>query len=115
MMNEYGERFWGERWGALYDVLGGNPLAAMPSLHFATSLMAAHLLSGVDPFAGALGWTYAATLGLALVYLGEHYVADLIGGAALAELVRVAAPRVSPLAMGLSRGIQWLEARAADR
>ena len=32
------------RWAGLYDVLGGNPLAAMPSLHFATSLMAAHLL-----------------------------------------------------------------------
>ena len=42
---------------ALYDVLGGNPLAAMPSLHFATSVMAAHLLSEVGPVAGALGWT----------------------------------------------------------
>jgi membrane-associated phospholipid phosphatase len=115
MMNEYGEQFWGDRWGALYDVLGGNPLAAMPSLHFATSLMAAHLLSGVDPVAGALGWTYAATLGLALVYLGEHYVADLIGGAALAELVRGAAPRATPLVRGFSHGIQWLEARAAGR
>jgi PAP2 superfamily len=115
MMNEYGEQFWGDRWGALYDVLGGNPLAAMPSLHFATSLMAAHLLSGVDPVAGALGWTYAVTLGLALVYLGEHYVADLLGGAALAELVRRSAPAVTPLAMGFSRGLQWLEARAAGR
>ena len=49
MMLEYGERFWGERWNDLYDVLGGNPLAAMPSLHFATSLMAARLLSEVGP------------------------------------------------------------------
>ena len=32
----------------------------MPSLHFATSLMAAHLLSEVGPVAGALGWIYAA-------------------------------------------------------
>ena len=88
MMIEYGEQFWGDRWDALYDVLGGNPLAAMPSLHFATSLMAAHLLSEVGPVAGAVGWTYAATLGLALVYLGEHYVADLLAGAALAETVR---------------------------
>ena len=56
MMLEYGERFWGERWNDLYDVLGGNPLAAMPSLHFATSLMAARLLSevgsGPGPSAG---------------------------------------------------------------
>ena len=59
MMIEYGQEFWGDRWGALYDVLGGNPLAAMPSLHFATSLMAAHLLSEVGPVAGAVGWAYA--------------------------------------------------------
>ena len=80
MMIEYGEQFWGDRWGALYDVLGGNPLAAMPSLHFATSLMGAHLLGEVGPVAGAVGWTYALLLGLALVYLGEHYAADLLGG-----------------------------------
>jgi membrane-associated phospholipid phosphatase len=91
MMIEYGKQFWGERWGALYDVLGGNPLAAMPSLHFATSLMAAHLLEEVGPVAGALGWSYTAMLGLALVYLGEHYLIDLIAGAALAEAVRCGA------------------------
>ena len=60
----------------------------MPSLHFATSLMGAHLLSEVGPVAGAVGWTYAALLGLALVYLGEHYAVDLLGGAALTETVR---------------------------
>ncbi len=92
MMNEYGEQFWGSRWAGLYDVLGGNPLAAMPSLHFATSLMGAHLLSEVGPVAGAFGWTYASTLGLALVYLGEHYAVDLIAGAALTETVRAARP-----------------------
>ena len=41
MMVEYGEFFWQDGWGSLYSVFGGNPLAAMPSLHFATSLMAA--------------------------------------------------------------------------
>jgi membrane-associated phospholipid phosphatase len=99
MMIEYGEEFWGERWPALYDVLGGNPLAAMPSLHFATSMMGARLLSEeVGPVAGALGWTYTALLGLALVYLGEHYAVDLVGGAVLAEAVRRGAPRATPLA-----------------
>jgi PAP2 superfamily len=112
MMIEYGEQFWGERWGDLYDVLGGNPLAAMPSLHFATSVMAAHLLDQVGPVAGALGWAYAGTLGLALVYLGEHYVADLVAGAALAELVRTQVTRVTPIARQLTQGIRWLEARA---
>jgi membrane-associated phospholipid phosphatase len=96
MMIEYGQEFWGDRWGDLYDVLGGNPLAAMPSLHFATSLMAAHLLSEVGPVSGLVGWSYALSLGLALVYLGEHYAADLVAGAALAETVRRSAPRLTP-------------------
>jgi hypothetical protein len=113
MMIEYGEQFWGDRWGDLYDVLGGNPLAAMPSLHFATSLMAAHLLAETGPVAGAVGFSYAALLGLALVYLGEHYVADLIAGAALAETVRTQAPRMAPLARGISKAVQLLEARAS--
>jgi hypothetical protein len=113
MMIEYGEIYWRDRWGALYDVLGGNPLAAMPSLHFATSLMAAHLLSEVGPIAGAAGWTYASFLGLALVYLGEHYAADLLAGAALTETVRHAAPRAVPAARRFSSVIQALEARAS--
>jgi membrane-associated phospholipid phosphatase len=113
MMIEYGEQFWGERWGALYDVLGGNPLAAMPSLHFATSLMGAHLLSEVGPLAGALGWTYASLLGLALVYLGEHYAVDLIAGATLTETIRAAAPRLTPVIRPISRAVQLLGARGA--
>jgi PAP2 superfamily len=113
MMNEYGEQFWGSRWTDLYDVLGGNPLAAMPSLHFATSVMGAHLLSEVGPVAGAVGWTYASMLGLALVYLGEHYAIDLIAGAALTETVRASAGRVAPLATRFSSVLQALEAKAS--
>ena len=63
MMVEYGEQFWKHRWGAALLVLGGNPLAAMPSLHFATSVNAAHLLAESGPVEGAVGWTYALTLG----------------------------------------------------
>ena len=62
MMVEYGEQFWKQGWAPLYGVLGGNPLAAMPSLHFATSVTAAHVLSDTGRVAGAFGWTYAATL-----------------------------------------------------
>ena len=60
----------------------------MPSLHFATSVMAAHVLADTGPVGGAVGWTYALTLGLALVYLGEHYLVDLLAGLALTEGVR---------------------------
>jgi membrane-associated phospholipid phosphatase len=112
MMFEYGEQFWKSRWAPLYGVLGGNPLAAMPSLHFATSVTAAHVLSDASPVAGAFGWAYAATLGVALVYLGEHYVVDLAAGLALAEGVRAATPALAPAASRLSRAVQALEARA---
>ena len=71
MMVEYGEQFWGDAWHPLYSFFGGNPLAAMPSLHFATSVMAAHLLREVGPVAGLVGWTYAGLLGVALVYSGR--------------------------------------------
>ena len=108
MMLEYGERFWGPRWNDLYDVLGGNPLAAMPSLHFATSLMAARLLSEVDPVAGAVGWTYAGTLALALVYLGEHYAVDVIAGGALAEVVHRSARPVTPAVHAFTRALRGL-------
>jgi membrane-associated phospholipid phosphatase len=113
MMIEYGEEFWGDRWPALYDVLGGNPLAAMPSLHFATSMMGAHLLSEMGPGAGAIGWTYTALLGVALVYLGEHYAVDLVGGAVLAETVRRGAPRAAPVAHRVVRALNGLH-RLAD-
>lgn len=112
MMIEYGPQFWGDFWGPLYSFLGGNPLAAMPSLHFATSLMAAHLLWEVGPVAGTVGSLYAGTLGLALVYLGEHYAVDLIGGAALAEVVRLGLPRLRPLYRRVSAAFRGLEARA---
>jgi membrane-associated phospholipid phosphatase len=112
MMVEYGEQFWRHRWGPLYSVLGGNPLAAMPSLHFATSVNAAHLLAESGPLAGALGWTYALTLGLALVYLGEHYVVDLLAGLALTEGVRALAPVAGPPLERLAGFVQAIEARA---
>jgi membrane-associated phospholipid phosphatase len=112
VMIEVGEEVWGDAWPTLYGTLGGNPWAAMPSLHFATSLMAAILLAETDPIAGALGWGYALTLGFALVYLGEHYLADLLAGAALVALVRRGEPIVEPLALRLSAAIQRLEETA---
>ncbi len=112
MMVEHGEEFWEHRWEPLYGFLGGNPLAAMPSLHFATSVMAARLLKESGRVEGAVGWTYAATLGFALVYLGEHYVVDLLVGLGLAEGVRRAAPHAAPLARAVSAGVSRLEARA---
>jgi membrane-associated phospholipid phosphatase len=112
LMVEHGQTFWRDRWQPLYSLLGGNPLAAMPSLHFATSVMAAFVLSDAGPVEGAVGWGYAITLGFALVYLGEHYVIDLIAGLGLTLAVRGLERPATPLVLRAGRAIQAIEARA---
>jgi membrane-associated phospholipid phosphatase len=115
IMVEVGEQVWGRAWGRMYDSLGGNPWAAMPSLHFATSVMVAIHLSEAGPVEGAVGWGYALTLGFALVYLGEHYVTDLVAGALLVAAVRRGEPFVAPMVRRVNRGLQALERVSAPR
>jgi membrane-associated phospholipid phosphatase len=112
VMVEVGEGTWGRAWPALYSSLGGNPWAAMPSLHFATSLLAAILLSESGTIPGVAGWTYVTTLAFALVYLGEHYVVDLLVGAGVVAAARRGEDLARPLAHRVSALAQRLEAIA---
>jgi membrane-associated phospholipid phosphatase len=109
IMVEVGEPTWGSAWPKMYETLGGNPWAAMPSLHFATSISAALSLAEAGKVEGALGWSYALTLGFALVYLGEHYVTDLAAGALLVAAVRRGEPLAEPLVNRINGGLQRLE------
>jgi membrane-associated phospholipid phosphatase len=109
VMVEVGERTWGPAWPRMYETLGGNPWAAMPSLHFATSVSAALSLSEAGKVEGALGWTYALTLGFGLVYLGEHYVTDLLAGGLLVAAVRRGEPLAEPLVEGFNGVLRQLE------
>jgi membrane-associated phospholipid phosphatase len=108
-----GEETWGSAWPKMYNALGGNPWAAMPSLHFATSTMAAIKLSEAGRVEGAVGWTYALTLGFALVYLGEHYVTDLLAGAGLVAAVRRGEPLAEPAVLKVNQGLRRLERLAS--
>jgi membrane-associated phospholipid phosphatase len=112
IMVEAGERVWKRLWEPLYSSIGGNPFAAMPSLHFGTSVMAARVLSQVGPGHSAVAWAYALTLGFGLVYLGEHYVVDLLAGFALAEGLWRLAPHAEPALRPLWSLIQRLEPRS---
>ena len=114
IMVEVGQEQWGRSWEPMYAFLGGNPWAAMPSLHFAASLMSAILLTEAGAVEGALGWAYALSLGFALVYLGEHYVVDLVAGTALVAAVRWGEQLARPLADAVSAGLQRLEAIASE-
>jgi membrane-associated phospholipid phosphatase len=109
IMEEVGKEFWGDAWPRMYGALGGNPWAAMPSLHFATSLIVADSLAETGRGAGTVGWAYALTLGFALVYLGEHYVTDLAAGSGLALAVRSGEPLAEPLVNAVNRRLQGLE------
>jgi membrane-associated phospholipid phosphatase len=113
IMVEVGEETWGSAWPTMYGTLGGNPWAAMPSLHFATSLLAALSLAEAGKLEGAIGWGYAGTLGFALVYLGEHYVTDLLAGALLVTVVRRGEPLAEPLVLAVNRSLRRLERLAS--
>jgi membrane-associated phospholipid phosphatase len=114
LMVDVGESVWGRAWPKLYDSFNGNPWAAFPSLHFGSSLMGALLLRETGPIAGAVGGAYAAVLGFALVYLGEHYVTDLLAGAALVGAIRVGEPIADPVVSRTSAAIQRLERIASS-
>jgi len=76
--------------------------------------MAALLLAQAGPLPGAFGFAYLVTLGFALVYLGEHYVVDLLGGAALTAAVWRVGARAGPIAGRVRCAVARLEAMAHE-
>jgi membrane-associated phospholipid phosphatase len=85
-------------WPTFYSfgnaLAGGNDVAAMPSLHMATAFLVALGLRRLGRALGILGAAYAVGMGFSLVYTGEHYVADLLGGIVIAWLCWLLAPRL---------------------
>ncbi|MGE0450322.1 MAG: phosphatase PAP2 family protein [Vicinamibacterales bacterium] len=79
----------------LHYAFDTNPVAAMPSLHTAFPMACA--IIGCKTFSrpvGALLWGYVVALGLAVVYLGEHYLVDVAAGAVFAAVcASIVAPR----------------------
>ncbi len=66
------------------EIIGVNEVAAMPSLHTATTALIALVLGAAIPGLRRLTWIYPLAMGLSLVYLGEHYVVDVLAGLATA-------------------------------
>jgi membrane-associated phospholipid phosphatase len=61
-----------------------NHLAAMPSVHVAATVLVFLAARGFGRVAGWAGGAYAVAMSVAVVYLGEHYVLDAVGGWAIA-------------------------------
>jgi membrane-associated phospholipid phosphatase len=71
----------GERWQRDPAALGDpNPAAAMPSVHTAITAALGFFLFRVNRAAAWAGVLYTAVMGGSLVYLGEHYVLDVLAG-----------------------------------
>ena len=82
VMQPVAEQLNGGLYRASYQVIGeSNPIAAMPSIHMAITFLLIFPARRVGGRWHVLAWVYAASMGLALVYLGEHYVIDVLVGA----------------------------------
>ena len=84
----------------------GNPWGSMPSDHISSAAITAMGLREVSPLYGALGWTYVAAASFAVVYLGEHYVADVVVGLLIAEAVRRSEPLAAPFVRAVARAVE---------
>ncbi len=75
----------------------GNPWGSMPSDHVASAAITAMGLAELGPVYGAVGWGYVALASFSVVYLGEHYVVDVLAGLAIAGAIHRGEARVAPL------------------
>lgn len=85
-----------------YNGLNPNPVAAFPSLHAAFPFLGFLALRRVYPRGSWIAFAWCILVWFSVVFLGEHYVVDVIGGVGLAALawgvmMRVAVPRVRVL------------------
>ncbi len=87
----------------------GNPWGSMPSDALPAAAITARSLGEISPLAGALGWTLTAIDGVVLVYLGEHYLTDLIAGLILVELIWRGEPLALPLVRLGTAALRTLE------
>ncbi len=88
------------------DDIPGNPWGSMPSDHISSAAITAMGLMEVHPALGALGWVYVGGAAFAVVYLGEHYVVDVLAGLAIAELVRRAEPLAAPVVRAVAYALE---------
>jgi hypothetical protein len=79
-----------------YRLLDSNPTAAFPSMHAAYPLLGALSLWTVSRRAGALTLAWCCAVWFSIVFLGEHYVIDALGGIVLALVAWTVMNRLVP-------------------
>lgn len=82
IMEPIARQLGGGLYQAGYEVVGeSNPIAAMPSIHFAITFLLVCVAAGQRKRWRVAAWLYTLSMGVALVYMGEHYVIDVLAGA----------------------------------
>ena len=101
----------------LYGSISGNPVAAMPSLHSAYPLLAFLFVRTRWPRASLILLAWSAAIWFSVVYLGHHYVIDVVAGMAFAVGAVLGAPKPDPRKCRESAGIavEAAEGRVLDR
>lgn len=66
--------------GFIYDKFDPNPVAAMPSLHAAFPVLVFFVCLKLKPKIGWLAIIYPLVMDFSIVYMGEHYVVDVLAG-----------------------------------
>ncbi len=105
VMDPVGNRVGGGLYDASYKVIGeSNPIAAMPSIHMAITWLLVFIGNRAGRRWRILALIYAACMATALVYLGEHYVVDVVVGMMIASYGWYAArtwlSRIAPVVGG---------------
>jgi hypothetical protein len=84
VMAQVGEQIGGGIYRASYKVIGeSNPIAAMPSLHMAITFLVVFPAIRAGKKWAIVAFAYSFLMGLALIYLGEHYFIDVVMGMAI--------------------------------
>jgi membrane-associated phospholipid phosphatase len=92
VMEAIGKELGGGLYDASYAVIGeSNAIAAMPSIHMAITFLVVFPARRAGRRRTLLALVYSGLMGLALVYLGEHYVVDVVVGVVIAIYGWVAA------------------------
>ena len=91
--------------------ISSNDVAAFPSLHAAYPFLAFLFARRAFPRAGWLMLAYTACVWFAIVYLGEHWVVDIVGGVVYA----FAAYFADPARPALGPALHGADGRRGDR
>ena len=81
IMGPIAQQLGGGLYQAGYKVVGeSNPIAAMPSIHFAVTFILFWIARARNRTTMLIAGFYSLSMGIGLVYLGEHYVVDVTAG-----------------------------------